>query len=52
MLQYHWRFGKKGLYAGYPHEITRVWAMPDSFTHIDTVYENKENKIVFFVGKL
>lgn len=51
--RYLWRIGKQGLYAGYPHEINRLWnAFPADFTHIDAVYENKEHKIVFFVGMI
>lgn len=50
--QYLWRIGEQGLYAGFPYEITRVWSqLPENFTHIDAVYENKDRKIVFFVGK-
>lgn len=50
-LQYLWRIGENGLYEGYPLEITRMWdKLPSDFTHIDAVYENKERKIVFFIG--
>lgn len=52
-MQYLWRIGdEQGLYPGYPHEITRVWnQLPDNFTHIDAVYENKNREIVFFIGE-
>lgn len=37
--------------SGYPHEIARLWKeLPTDFTHIDAVYENKDMRIVFFVG--
>lgn len=52
-FQYLWRIGDNGLYEGYPLEITRMWSkLPSNFTHIDAVYENKERKIVFFIGKI
>ncbi|XP_031640524.1 matrix metalloproteinase-2 isoform X2 [Contarinia nasturtii] len=51
--RYLWRIGDNGLHSGYPHEITRVWnQLPSNFTHIDAVYENKQRKIVFFIGKM
>lgn len=50
--QYLWRIGSQGLYAGYPHEVDRMWSgLPNNFTHIDAVYENKNRQIVFFIGK-
>lgn len=46
-----WRIGDQGLYAGYPHEISRVWnELPENFTHVDAVYENSDRKIIFFIG--
>lgn len=51
-VQYLWRIGSQGLYAGYPHEIDRLWTgLPRNFTHVDAVYENKDRQIVFFIGK-
>lgn len=51
-LKYLWRIGENGLHSGYPYEITRVWKkLPSDFTHVDAVYENKDRKIVFFIGK-
>lgn len=50
--QYLWRIGSQGLYAGYPHEMHRLWSdLPKNFTHVDAVYENKDRQIVFFIGK-
>ncbi|KAJ6648581.1 Matrix metalloproteinase-2, partial [Pseudolycoriella hygida] len=51
--RYLWRIGSQGLYAGYPHEMDRLWiGLPKNFTHIDAVYENKERQIVFFIGNM
>ncbi|KAG4072526.1 hypothetical protein HA402_004615 [Bradysia odoriphaga] len=51
--RYLWRIGSQGLYAGYPHEMDRLWiGLPNNFTHIDAVYENKERQIVFFIGNM
>lgn len=37
---------------GYPSEIRQHWRdLPEDMTHIDTVYENKEMQIVFFIGR-
>ncbi|XP_055705191.1 matrix metalloproteinase-2 isoform X3 [Phlebotomus papatasi] len=50
--RYFWRIGDKGLHAGYPHEIRLLWKeIPEDFTHVDAVYENKDLQIVFFIGK-
>jgi len=46
-----WRIGPKGLFAGYPALINRVWySLPDDLTHVDAVYERQDGKIVFFIG--
>lgn len=38
--------------GGYPHEIRRLWnRLPEDFTHVDAVYENKDRKIIFFIGR-
>ncbi|KAH8270831.1 hypothetical protein KR018_006383 [Drosophila ironensis] len=51
-LQFLWRFGEKGLYAAYPTETRRHWAaLPENFTKVDAVYENKRRQIVFFIGR-
>lgn len=40
------------MYEGYPHEILRMWrGLPADFKNIDTVFENREGKIIFFIGK-
>ncbi|XP_063226236.1 matrix metalloproteinase-2 isoform X2 [Bacillus rossius redtenbacheri] len=49
--RYLWRIGDKGLQAGYPVEIKRIWKIPENYTHIDAVYERLDKKIVFFIGK-
>ncbi|XP_041979195.1 matrix metalloproteinase-2-like [Aricia agestis] len=50
--RYHWRIGSKGLYPGYPTEISRMWSgLPSNLTHVDAVYERPDRKIAFFVGK-
>lgn len=37
---------------GYPSEIRQHWRdLPEDMTHIDSVYENKEMQIVFFIGR-
>lgn len=52
VLQYVWRIGQKGLYNMYPTETRRHWAaLPQNFTKVDAVYENKRGQIVFFIGK-
>lgn len=39
--------------AGYPHEIRRLWSrLPENLTHVDAVYENKDRKIIFFIGEV
>ncbi|XP_054090383.1 matrix metalloproteinase-2 isoform X2 [Zeugodacus cucurbitae] len=50
--QFLWRIGDRGLYAGYPTETRRLWAqLPENYSKIDAVYENKDRKIVFFIGR-
>lgn len=52
ILQFLWRIGEHGLYPGYPTETRRLWtSLPDNYTKIDAVYENRDRKIVFFIGK-
>lgn len=50
--QYLWRVGPEGkIMDGYPHEIRRLWSrLPANLTHVDAVYENKDRKIIFFIG--
>jgi hypothetical protein len=49
--RYLWRIG--GQSNGIPYEIRSMWKqLPESLTHVDTVYENKRGQIVFFVGEL
>ncbi|GAB0099049.1 Matrix metalloproteinase-2 [Sergentomyia squamirostris] len=49
--RYFWRIGEHGLHKGYPHEIRQIWTeIPEDFTHVDAVYENKDLQIVFFIG--
>lgn len=53
--QYLWRIGPDGgrVMDGYPHEIRRLWnKLPENLTHVDAVYENKDRKIIFFIGEL
>ncbi|KAH8234399.1 hypothetical protein KR038_009110 [Drosophila bunnanda] len=51
-LQFLWRIGSEGLYRGYPTETRRHWAaLPENFTKVDAVYENKQRQIVFFIGR-
>ncbi|XP_043684641.1 matrix metalloproteinase-2-like isoform X3 [Vespula pensylvanica] len=49
--RYLWRIGDKGLYEGYPAEITRLFNLPEDIDHVDAVYERPDKKIVFFIGK-
>jgi matrix metalloproteinase-16 (membrane-inserted) len=36
-----------------PHEIHKFWmGLPETYSRIDAVYENKNRKIVFFIGKI
>nr|XP_033330394.1 matrix metalloproteinase-2 isoform X2 [Megalopta genalis] len=49
--RYLWRIGNRGLYEGYPAEITRLFNLPEEIDHVDAVYENPDKKIVFFIGK-
>lgn len=50
--RYLWRIGNDGLMNGYPYEITKMWReLPRDLTHVDTVYENKRQQIVFFIGE-
>lgn len=53
LFQYLWRFYDNGqLMPGYPSEIRQHWReLPEDLTHIDSVYENKDMQIVFFIGK-
>lgn len=49
--KYTWRLGSKGLYAGYPALIARLWYnLPENMTQVDAVYERQDGKIVFFIG--
>uniref|UniRef100_A0A2H8TRK4 Matrix metalloproteinase-17 n=1 Tax=Melanaphis sacchari TaxID=742174 RepID=A0A2H8TRK4_9HEMI len=50
--KYTWRLGTKGLYAGYPALISRLWYnLPENMTQVDAVYERQDGKIVFFIGR-
>lgn len=52
-LQYLWRIGDRGLYPGYPTETRRLWTqLPEQYSKIDAVYENRQRHIVFFIGKV
>lgn len=47
----------KGIYMWRPDsnsdaiEIRKMWALPDSMTHVDAVYENDDGIIWFFIGQ-
>ncbi|XP_033254337.1 matrix metalloproteinase-2-like isoform X2 [Drosophila miranda] len=50
--QFLWRIGARGMYPGYPTETRCHWAaLPENFTRVDAVYENKQRQIVFFIGR-
>uniref|UniRef100_W8AD11 Matrix metalloproteinase-16 n=1 Tax=Ceratitis capitata TaxID=7213 RepID=W8AD11_CERCA len=50
--QFLWRIGDRGLYPGYPTETRRLWTeLPENYSKIDAVYENKDRQIVFFIGR-
>lgn len=50
--KYIWRLGPKGLYAGYPAQISRLWyKLPENLNQVDAVYERQDGKIVFFIGQ-
>jgi hypothetical protein len=51
--RYMWRFNQyEQVMAGYPVEIARLWkGLPEGFTKIDAVYEDKKSQIIFFLGK-
>lgn len=50
--KYTWRLGPKGLYAGYPALISRLWYnLPENMNQVDAVYERQDGKIVFFIGR-
>lgn len=50
--KYTWRLGSKGLYAGYPALISRLWYnLPENMNQVDAVYERQDGKIVFFIGR-
>uniref|UniRef100_A0A182PKF5 Peptidase metallopeptidase domain-containing protein n=1 Tax=Anopheles epiroticus TaxID=199890 RepID=A0A182PKF5_9DIPT len=47
-----WRMNENDLHRPNPFEIHRMFfGLPDDFQRIDTVYENKQQKIIFFIGK-
>ncbi|XP_058056732.1 matrix metalloproteinase-2-like [Anopheles bellator] len=47
-----WRMNENDLHRPKPIEIHRMFfGLPAGFDHIDTVYENKYQKIIFFIGK-
>lgn len=50
--EYFWRFNSQGrLINGFPFEIKRLWKdLPHDFTHVDAVFENEKQNIVFFIG--
>ena len=47
----------KGIYLWRPDynsdaiEIRKIWRLPESFTHVDSVYEKDDGMIWFFVGR-
>uniref|UniRef100_A0A6E8W3I3 ZnMc domain-containing protein n=1 Tax=Anopheles coluzzii TaxID=1518534 RepID=A0A6E8W3I3_ANOCL len=47
-----WRMNENDLHRPTPFEIHRMFfGLPADFERIDTVYENKHQKIIFFIGK-
>ncbi|XP_053679743.1 matrix metalloproteinase-2 [Anopheles nili] len=47
-----WRLNENDLQRPTPFEIHRMFfGLPADFERIDTVYENKHQKIIFFIGK-
>uniref|UniRef100_A0AAG5DMZ7 Peptidase metallopeptidase domain-containing protein n=1 Tax=Anopheles atroparvus TaxID=41427 RepID=A0AAG5DMZ7_ANOAO len=47
-----WRMNENDLHRPSPYEINRMFfGLPADFERIDTVYENKHQKIIFFIGK-
>lgn len=55
-LQMHWRFERKHnqwhLMSNYPMDVGRMWfGLPADFKRIDTVYENRAGKMIFFIGE-
>ncbi|XP_035896729.1 matrix metalloproteinase-2 isoform X2 [Anopheles stephensi] len=47
-----WRMNENDLHRPNPFEIHRMFfGLPTDFERIDTVYENKHQKIIFFIGK-
>uniref|UniRef100_A0A182QT25 Peptidase metallopeptidase domain-containing protein n=1 Tax=Anopheles farauti TaxID=69004 RepID=A0A182QT25_9DIPT len=47
-----WRMNENDLHRPNPFEIHRMFfGLPVDFERIDTVYENKHQKIIFFIGK-
>uniref|UniRef100_A0A182KDM7 Peptidase metallopeptidase domain-containing protein n=1 Tax=Anopheles christyi TaxID=43041 RepID=A0A182KDM7_9DIPT len=47
-----WRMNENDLHRPNPFEIHRMFfGLPADFERIDTVYENKHHKIIFFIGK-
>ncbi|XP_055384566.1 matrix metalloproteinase-2-like [Condylostylus longicornis] len=51
--KYLWRVRNGFPEEGYPYRIDRIFKFPqhEEFSHVDAVYENKQKKIVFFIGK-
>lgn len=52
IFQKHWRFRWNGyLHAGYPFDIVTLWkGLPSDLSRIDSVYENNNAQIFFFIG--
>ncbi|XP_058118661.1 matrix metalloproteinase-2 [Anopheles ziemanni] len=47
-----WRMNDNDIHRPNPYEINRMFfGLPADFERIDTVYENKHQKIIFFIGK-
>lgn len=46
-----WRFRDDRLMQGYPVMFHRMWKDLHDFDHIDAVFERKDGKFVFFIGK-
>uniref|UniRef100_A0A1Y9IVB7 Peptidase metallopeptidase domain-containing protein n=1 Tax=Anopheles minimus TaxID=112268 RepID=A0A1Y9IVB7_9DIPT len=47
-----WRMNENDIHRPSPFEIHRMFfGLPSDFERIDTVYENKHQKIIFFIGK-
>lgn len=46
-----WRLRNGKLLDGYPAEFSRMWRELSSYDHIDAVFERRDGKFVFFIGR-